>query len=128
MCDSVEGILREVVSTRQRPASALERSLPYVCLIMPYTAPSNIPRKDLRPNMKFEDLLEEAGHVMLLKEDFKLISWELRQPPYASFVYLVQFAPSCVGEKKPEAPLSGKKRRGLFVSSHDDSVITNVPN
>lgn len=89
--------------------------------------PSTIPRKDV-PNIKFEDLLEEDGHVILPKEDFKLIAWESRLPPYASFVHLVQFAPSCVDEKKPEAHLSGKKRRGLFASSHDDSVITDVPN
>ncbi|KQK17428.1 disease resistance protein RGA2 isoform X1 [Brachypodium distachyon] len=94
------------------------------CLVPSDSAPSNIPRKDL-PNMKFG---EEPGHIIPPKEDFKLISWESRLPPYTSFVHQVQFAPSCVGEKKPGAPLSGKKRRGLFGCSCDDSVITNIPN
>ncbi|KAK1698101.1 hypothetical protein QYE76_014798 [Lolium multiflorum] len=65
------------------------------------------------PRIMFGDLIAQEGHVVLPRGDFRLISWESRLPPYTSFVHLVQSAPSCIDDK-PETPLSGRKRPGLF--------------
>ncbi|KAK1698100.1 hypothetical protein QYE76_014797 [Lolium multiflorum] len=73
---------------------------------------TNVPEEGL-PRIMFGDLIAREGHVVLPRGDFRLISWESRLPPYTSFVHLVRSASSCVDDK-PETPLSGKKRTGLF--------------
>ncbi|KAF6990942.1 hypothetical protein CFC21_008085 [Triticum aestivum] len=65
------------------------------------------------PRIMFGDLISAAGHLVLPKGDFRLISWESRLPPYTSFSHLGHAVPSCVHDK-PETSLSGKKRPGLF--------------
>ncbi|KAM0830636.1 hypothetical protein ACQ4PT_066080 [Festuca glaucescens] len=81
-----------------------------LCLIPSASSPCNVLGKNL-PKLKW-DFLADAGHVVLPKEDFELISWESRLPPYTRLVHLVQYVPSCVDDK-PETSLSGKKRPGL---------------
>jgi hypothetical protein len=80
------------------------------CLIPSASSSSNVSGKNVPKVM----LGEEAGHIVLPKGDFELISWESRLPPYTSFVHFVQYVPSCV-DYKPETSLSGKKRPGLSV-------------
>ncbi|XBJ26476.1 hypothetical protein VPH35_003885 [Triticum aestivum] len=74
---------------------------------------ANVPEEQGLPRIMFGDLIAAAGHAVLPKGDFRLISWESRLPPYTSFSHLVHAVPSCVHDK-PETSLSGKKRPGLF--------------
>ncbi|XBJ19100.1 hypothetical protein VPH35_010126 [Triticum aestivum] len=74
---------------------------------------ANVPEEQGLPRIMFGDLIAAAGHAVLPKRDFRLISWESRLLPYTSFAHLVHAVPSCVHDK-PETSLSGKKRPGLF--------------
>jgi hypothetical protein len=81
------------------------------CIIPSASSQGIVSSKNL-PKLKW-DFLAEAGDVVPPKEDFELISWESRLPPYTSFVHSVKYVPSCVGDK-PGTSLSRKKRQGLF--------------
>jgi hypothetical protein len=80
------------------------------CLIHFASSPNNILDTNMR-KLKW-DFLADAGHVVLPREDFEIISWESRLPPYTWLVHLVQYVSCCVDDK-PETSLSGKKRPGL---------------
>uniref|UniRef100_M8BXN0 Uncharacterized protein n=1 Tax=Aegilops tauschii TaxID=37682 RepID=M8BXN0_AEGTA len=73
---------------------------------------ANAPEDGLHRIM-FGDLISAAGHLVLPKGDFRLISWDSGLPPYIQCIHLVHSFPSCPNDKT-ETPLSGKKRPGLF--------------
>ncbi|KAF6990939.1 hypothetical protein CFC21_008082 [Triticum aestivum] len=73
---------------------------------------ANAPEDGL-PRIMFGDLISAAGHLVLPKGDFRLISWESRLPPYTQFIHLVHSVPSCPNDKTVTS-LSGKKRPSLF--------------
>ncbi|XP_006661619.1 uncharacterized protein LOC102715051 [Oryza brachyantha] len=63
--------------------------------------------KDL-PRMTFRELL--LGSSVRPKGEFSLVIWESRLSPYTSFVH---FVPNCAQDMPEDAPLSGRKRRGV---------------
>uniref|UniRef100_J3N0R2 Uncharacterized protein n=1 Tax=Oryza brachyantha TaxID=4533 RepID=J3N0R2_ORYBR len=76
-------------------------------LLYPANTRPNAPNNDL-PKLVFGDLL--TGHIIPPKDNFNLVSWESRIPPYTSFVHVACFSPS-LAQDEPESCSSGRKRR-----------------
>lgn len=73
-------------------------------LMPPHIEKDGVPRRKL-PRLMFGDLI--AGCAMVPKEDFELVSWEARIPPYTK---LVHFVATCAEEKPKDATILGKRQ------------------
>ncbi|KAL6641603.1 hypothetical protein ACP70R_019784 [Stipagrostis hirtigluma subsp. patula] len=94
--------------TRFVSSSSSSQSSPTLRLMPPHLNEQHDSKKEL-PKVMFGDLI--AGSAILPKEEFEMVTWESRLPPYRRFVNLATY---CVDEKISQhhtASSSNKRQR-----------------
>ncbi|EAY77639.1 hypothetical protein OsI_32680 [Oryza sativa Indica Group] len=72
-----------------------------------FSSASKVTMKNL-PRVRFRELLLDLS--IRPKDEFNLVTWESRLPPYTSFVHFVL---NCAQDMPEDAPFLGRKRQGI---------------